>query len=87
MERVFHKAKNFKEAEEWDILQVLGMKPVERQRIAKILRIQFYGDNAPDVREAHKKNDPRLSVKKRQQIYQRVFVRPKDRKWKKQGEF
>jgi len=64
MERVFHKAKNFREAEEWDILQVLRMKPEERQRIAKILRIRFYGENTPDVREAHRKNDPRISVKR-----------------------
>ncbi|MBN2318444.1 MAG: hypothetical protein JXR49_05175 [Acidobacteria bacterium] len=65
MKRIFHKARNFQEAEEWDMLQVLRMKPEERQRIAKILRIRFYGANAPDVREAHKKNDPRLSVKRR----------------------
>ena len=53
MERVFHKAKNHREAEEWDILQYIRMTPEERQEIAKALRIRFFGAHSMDVREAH----------------------------------
>jgi hypothetical protein len=53
MKRVFHKAKNHREAEEWDILQYIRMTPEERQEIAKELKIRFFGLNTPDVREAH----------------------------------
>ena len=48
---VVHKAKNFQEAEEWDILQNIRMTPEERQAAAKELKIRFYGENVPDVRD------------------------------------
>ena len=51
IKRVVHKAKNFQEAEEWDILQNIRMTPEERQAAAKELRIRFYGKNVPDVRD------------------------------------
>jgi hypothetical protein len=51
IKRVVHKAKNFQEAEEWDILQNIRMTPEERQAAAKELRIRFYGENVPDVRD------------------------------------
>jgi hypothetical protein len=51
IKRVVHKAKNFQEAEEWDILQNIRMTPEERQAAAKELKIRFYGENVPDVRD------------------------------------
>ena len=53
MERVFHKAKNYKEAEEWDILQCLRMSSEERQEIAKALKKRYFGERNVDLREAH----------------------------------
>jgi hypothetical protein len=53
MERIFHKAKNFDEAEEWDMLQYLRMSPEERQAIAKVLKKRFFGERIVDLREAH----------------------------------
>lgn len=43
MERVVNKAKNFREAEQWDILQQIAMTPEERQRAARELRVRVYG--------------------------------------------
>jgi hypothetical protein len=42
MERIFNKARNSKEAENWDIQQQISITPVERQYIAKVLRERFY---------------------------------------------
>jgi hypothetical protein len=56
MERVFKQSKNFRQAEEWDILQHISMTPEQRQEASKQLRDRIYGKNAPDVRDAqHKK--------------------------------
>ncbi len=55
MERVYFKAKNFKEAEEWDIVQYIQMTSEQRQVIAKALKIKVYGNHPPDLREAYKK--------------------------------
>lgn len=55
MKRVFHKAKNKKEAEEWDILQQISMTPDERLFVADQLKKRVYGERVPDVKEAHKK--------------------------------
>ena len=52
MKRIYHKAKNFKEAEEWDINQHLSMTPEERQAVAKALRKRVYGRKTIDVRES-----------------------------------
>jgi hypothetical protein len=54
MERVFNKAKNHKEAEEWDIQQQLRMTPDERKKVAHELKKRFYGENPPDVRSIKK---------------------------------
>jgi hypothetical protein len=54
IERIFHKSKNFKEAEDWDIQQQISMSPEERQMVAKELRERVFGKNTLDVREAHK---------------------------------
>ena len=55
MNRTFHKSKNFKEAEEWDILQHIRMTPEQRQNAAAKLQKKVYGINVPDVRQVHKK--------------------------------
>ena len=54
MERVCNKAKNYKEAEEWDIYQHLSMTPEERQDAAKELRKRVYGYKTIDVRESNR---------------------------------
>ena len=55
MKKVVHKAKNFKEAEEWDILQHVRMTPEERQNVAAELRKRVYGKKSPDIREVHQR--------------------------------
>jgi len=54
IERIFHKAKNFKEAEEWDIQQQIKMSHEERQMVSKVLRERVYGKDTLDVRKAHR---------------------------------
>jgi hypothetical protein len=54
MKRVFQKSRNFKQAEEWDILQHVRMTPEQRQKAAEQLRNRVYGKDVPDVREAHR---------------------------------
>jgi len=54
MKRLIHKAKNHREAQEWDIVQQIRMTTEERQRIANELKRRFYGSRNPDVRR--KKN-------------------------------
>lgn len=54
MKRVFNRAKNHKEAEEWDIQQQLSMTPDERKKVAHELKKRFYGENPPDVRSVKK---------------------------------
>jgi hypothetical protein len=53
MERVIHKAKSFKEADEWDIQQQVAMTPEQRLRAARELRDRVYPANAKDVRACH----------------------------------
>jgi len=50
MERIIHKSKSFKQAEEWDISQHIGMTPDERQEVAAELRKRVYGKRAVDIR-------------------------------------
>ena len=57
MKRVFHIARNHKDAEKWDIEQQLNMTPMERMKAAHILKIRVYGENNPDVREWHRKKE------------------------------
>jgi hypothetical protein len=49
-----HISFNFRDAEGWDVLQHIQMTPDQRQEIARELRRRVYGDQAPDVREAHR---------------------------------
>jgi hypothetical protein len=57
MKRIFKKSKNYREAEEWDILQHTRMTPEERQEAAAELRRRVYGAERPDVREAHRQKE------------------------------
>lgn len=52
MYKAFHKSKNKKEAEDWDILQQISMTSQERLAIADELKKRVYGTDAPDVRDA-----------------------------------
>lgn len=56
MKRVFHKSNNFKDAEEWDILQHIRMTPEERQEVAADLKKRVYGKDVLDVRQVHKED-------------------------------
>lgn len=55
MERVFQRSKDFKQAEEWDILQHIRMTPEQRQEASEQLRDRVYGKHAPDVRKAQQR--------------------------------
>jgi hypothetical protein len=50
MERVVHKAKGFKDAEEWDIQQQVAMTPEQRMQAAKEFCDRAYPANTPDIR-------------------------------------
>lgn len=54
MERVAHKARGFKEADEWEIRQHLAMTPRERMRAARVLKERMFPGKNPDVREWHR---------------------------------
>ena len=54
MEKIVHKAKNHKEAAQWDVQQQINLTVEERQRIALELKKRFYGSNSPDVRGKRK---------------------------------
>jgi len=53
MERVIHKARSHREAEEWDRRQQVSMTPQERIRAARVLRDRVYPPPNKDVRECH----------------------------------
>lgn len=55
IKRVFHKAKNKKDAEEWDILQQISMTPDQRLSAAQELKKRVFGRKRPDVKETPKK--------------------------------
>ena len=55
MKRVFNKTKDFKEAEEWDIVQNVRLTPEERQKAAAELRQRVFGKNMPAIRGVRKK--------------------------------
>jgi hypothetical protein len=56
MERIVHKARSFKEADEWDKRQHQQMTPDERFAIARELQRRVFGPNPPDVREWQRAN-------------------------------
>ena len=51
MKRIVNIAKNFDEAEKWDIEQQISMTPSERLSAAQILKEHIYGKNPPDIRD------------------------------------
>jgi hypothetical protein len=53
MERIVHKARDFREAAEWDVAQQVRMTPRERWQAARRLKERVYGRNAKDVRACH----------------------------------
>lgn len=55
MQRVMHKTRTFRQADEWDIRQQLGMSAQQRIRIVRELQKRVYSDTAKDVRACHKK--------------------------------
>jgi hypothetical protein len=55
MERVFNKSKDFKEAEEWDIMQNVRLTPEDRQKAAAELRQRVFGKTMPAMRRLRKK--------------------------------
>jgi len=64
MKRIVHKAKDFKDAEEYDIMQHRMLTPEQRQRIAYLLKIRVYGRNRPDVRESRVFSKKRIQDEK-----------------------
>jgi hypothetical protein len=44
--------KSFSEQEAWDIQYYINLRPEERQRIARELRMRYYGKNPPRIRDA-----------------------------------
>jgi hypothetical protein len=54
MERTVHKARNFRDAEQWDLAQQIRMTPAERWSVARRLKERVYGKTAKDVRACHK---------------------------------
>jgi hypothetical protein len=51
MKRVFHKAKDKKDAESWDIQQQISLTPDERLSISTELKRRVYSKHVPDVRQ------------------------------------
>jgi hypothetical protein len=50
VERVVHKARDFKAAAEWDVQQQVCLTPRERRQIARKLKERVYGREPKDVR-------------------------------------
>lgn len=55
MKRIVNKALDQKEAELWDILQQISMKPEERQQAAKELKRKVYGKRIKSMRTKNRK--------------------------------
>ena len=50
--REVHKAKSFREADEWTKRQYREMTPSERITAARVLQRRVFGANPPEVRES-----------------------------------
>jgi hypothetical protein len=50
MRRIAHKAKSFKDADDWDVQQYLSMTPDERRKIAMMLKKKVYGKISESIR-------------------------------------
>jgi hypothetical protein len=55
MERTANKAKNWRQAADWDLRQNVELSPQERRRIAPELKVRCDGLVSPDVRACHRK--------------------------------
>jgi hypothetical protein len=55
LKRIFHKSKNARGAESWDVQQCIRMTPEERQAAALQLKKRVFGKRVPDVRESYRK--------------------------------
>ena len=53
MKMVVNIAKNFAEAEKWDIEQQINMSANERFAAVNLLKKRVYGSSVKDVRECH----------------------------------
>lgn len=54
MKKILHISKNFKEAEEWDVMQQINMTPQERINAARELQKRVYQNGIIRLREWHK---------------------------------
>jgi len=54
VERIAHKSRNFKEADDWDVDQQIRMTSNERWAVARLLKERAYGRTNKDVRQCHK---------------------------------
>lgn len=56
IKRIVNIAKNFTEADKWDVLQQLKLSPYDRQKIAKKLKTRYYGKTTKDLKEFYNKS-------------------------------
>ena len=54
VDRIAHKSRSFKDAEDWDVDQQIRMTPRERWAIARLLKDRVYGRITKDVRACHR---------------------------------
>lgn len=54
VERIVKKARNFREADMWNVQQSVALTPQERIQIAHALRRRAYPRQNKDVRECHR---------------------------------
>lgn len=54
MKRIVNIAKSHKEAEEYDLKQMLSITPEQRHEIAFKLKKKFYGEKCIDIRASRK---------------------------------
>ena len=54
MKKILHISKNFKEAEEWDVMQQINMTPQERIDAARELQKRYYKNYHMGLRSWYK---------------------------------
>jgi len=64
MKRIVHKTRDFKEAEEYDIMQHRMLTPEQRQRISYLLKIRVYGRKWHDIRKSRIFSIKRIQAEK-----------------------
>jgi hypothetical protein len=63
MERIMHKSRHFKEADDCDIEQQLSMTPAERMKAADEIKLRIYPKPSPDVRQCREVTKKKRAVK------------------------